>query len=440
MFYVLGLISFLVPFVQALKEICYEGTGCFENSFPWAGTEARPERSLSWAPEQVNTRFLLFTKDNPDHFQEINSSTIFQSHFQTTRKTRFVIHGYTDSGDKGWVPDMCKDELGYSPSLVHIIGHSLGAHAAGEAGKQMPSIGRITGLDPAQPYFQNNPTDLRLDPTDARLVDVIHTDTAPFDSSLGLGINQLVGHLDFFPNGGIQMPGCKHKENYNSEIDKVLQEVSRGNWTLNISEEYNKLVCNHLRSYKYYMESIITPDGFIGFPASSYLSFSSGDGFPCPADGCPLMGHYADSFSGATEISRVFYLNTGDSLPFARWRYQVTVHISAPVSVLGLVRLSLLGINGKTKMHQIFSGWIQPKQTVTAFIDVETKVGRLKSVDFIWSSRNVKNYKHPLEVKSVTVEYGRDGTRYYFCGIRTAGPRTRHIIPLCNRTAGPKDP
>ncbi|OCT69730.1 hypothetical protein XELAEV_18036654mg [Xenopus laevis] len=401
MFYVLGLISFLVPFVQALKEICYEGTGCFENSFPWAGTEARPERSLSWAPEQVNTRFLLFTKDNPDHFQEINSSTIFQSHFQTTRKTRFVIHGYTDSGDKGWVPDMCKtmlsvenincfcidwsrgshteyvqavnnilvvgsevadlvktlrDELGYSPSLVHIIGHSLGAHAAGEAGKQMPSIGRITGLDPAQPYFQNNPTDLRLDPTDARLVDVIHTDTAPFDSSLGLGINQLVGHLDFFPNGGIQMPGCKHKENYNSEIDKVLQEVSRGNWTLNISEEYNKLVCNHLRSYKYYMESIITPDGFIGFPASSYF------------------------------------------------------------------------------------GWIQPKQTVTAFIDVETKVGRLKSVDFIWSSRNVKNYKHPLEVKSVTVEYGRDGTRYYFCGIRTAGPRTRHIIPLCNRTAGPKDP
>lgn len=38
-----------------------------------------------------------------------------------------------------------QDTFGYSPANVHIIGHSLGAHVAGEAGKRHPGIGRITG-------------------------------------------------------------------------------------------------------------------------------------------------------------------------------------------------------------------------------------------------------------------------------------------------------
>ena len=43
------------------------------------------------------------------------------------------------------------------------------------------------GLDPAGPYFDNTDPSVRLDPTDARFVDVIHTD-GTHNLLLGLGI------------------------------------------------------------------------------------------------------------------------------------------------------------------------------------------------------------------------------------------------------------
>lgn len=65
----------------------------------------------------------------------------------------------------------------------------------------------FTGLDAAGPYFENTDPVVRLDPTDADFIDVIHTDTQPF-YLLGFGIEMPIGHVDFYPNGGIQQPGC----------------------------------------------------------------------------------------------------------------------------------------------------------------------------------------------------------------------------------------
>lgn len=43
----------------------------------------------------------------------------------------------------------------------------------------------LSGLDPAQPYFQGTPIEVRLDKSDADFVDVIHTDSAPTIPNLG---------------------------------------------------------------------------------------------------------------------------------------------------------------------------------------------------------------------------------------------------------------
>lgn len=109
--------------------------------------------------------------------------------------------------------------FGSDPKDIHIIGFSLGAHIAGCASEVLKKnkylLGRITGLDPASPFFRHNvfrDRSRKLDISDARLVDIVHTDGSE-DFADGFGLLKPLGHIDFFPNGGRQQPGCKDVKN-----------------------------------------------------------------------------------------------------------------------------------------------------------------------------------------------------------------------------------
>lgn len=108
------------------------------------------------------------------------------------------------------------EQHGAKAADFHVIGHSLGAQTAGCVGARVEGLGRITGndlssrrsstsrfsirigLDPAGPYFENTDPKVRLDPTDAQFVDVMHTDGS-HNLLLGLGWSSLPCLRSTFP-------------------------------------------------------------------------------------------------------------------------------------------------------------------------------------------------------------------------------------------------
>ncbi|XP_013183657.2 pancreatic lipase-related protein 2 [Amyelois transitella] len=195
--------------------------------------------------------YLLFTRRNPTSAQTLainNAATIKTSNFNPNHRTVVIAHGWLSNQNTG-LNELIRDAyLGTDETNViileyrrlamanyvtavrgipvvgkglgqfiryligvtgaryediHLVGFSLGAHLVGNAGRELfGRVSRITGLDPAGPLWVLNSNRLRA--SDARYVEVIHTNGA----YTGLGIGTSIGHADFYPNGGSSQPGC----------------------------------------------------------------------------------------------------------------------------------------------------------------------------------------------------------------------------------------
>jgi len=201
-----------------------------------------------------DTRFLIFTRFNPTFGQEVrlgDLNAIRNSNFSPNRPTRILIHGWQSNVNDNvnilptaaylrnydvnvividwsiganninylasrnqvnnvgaalaeFLDSLIVNSLLPNYSRVSCVGHHMGAHICGAAGKRVQHgrINTIIGLDPAGRLFDANVPTNRLAVGDAEYVEVIHTDTEQF------GIGYPLGDADFFPNGGTSMPGC----------------------------------------------------------------------------------------------------------------------------------------------------------------------------------------------------------------------------------------
>ncbi|XP_023950731.1 pancreatic lipase-related protein 2-like [Bicyclus anynana] len=138
---------------------------------------------------------------------------------------------------------------GASLDNVHLIGFSLGAHVAGNAGRALGGkVARITGLDPAGPLWAGNSNCLKA--SDAVYVEVIHSD----GSLVGLGIPYAVGDVDFFPNGGTGQPGCSDMFcNHNRAWELFAATVTFNNLVANQCANMIQVATNSCRGQQLHM-------------------------------------------------------------------------------------------------------------------------------------------------------------------------------------------
>ncbi|XP_056013685.1 inactive pancreatic lipase-related protein 1-like [Ostrea edulis] len=333
-------------FKPKTKKVCFKNIGCFSNAKPFNNAKG----TLPDSPDKIQTTFRLYTRQNKGTAQILkpyDSSSITNSKFEVSRPTIFITHGFTDTAKSGWPLQMkdallqkadmnvitvdwsrgttgfsydkstantrvvgatvgnmvkaLKDTVNLPLNRVHLIGHSLGAHVMGYAGDWTRGIGRITGLDPAGLNYERYDTKVKLDPSDANFVDVIHTDAASL-LEMAFGIRTLNGHVDFFPNGGSKQPGCQRS------LWTNIQNFLKGKF----GRITDSVACSHMRAIYYFIESINSPCEFQAFPCNTYWDFYQGKCATCN-EGCNRMGYHADE-----SATGKFYLQTNAASPFCK--------------------------------------------------------------------------------------------------------------------------
>ncbi|XP_035723151.1 pancreatic triacylglycerol lipase-like [Vespa mandarinia] len=289
------------------------------------------EDSMRGILDSENISYILYTRSGPENGTRLminDTAGLLDSDFKASRKTKFITHGWKSSSMSSglrnmkeaylqhddynvilvdWEPlaastfylgpmqntvrvgkdaanfiDFLVTETDLTAENVHFLGHSLGAHVAGNAGDAITSgkLGRITGLDPALPGFHmlaSNKT--RLDLTDAIFVDVIH--------SCGgiLGYLEPLGKIDFYPNAGTAVqPGC-------CCVPEVME------------------ACSHGRSYVYFTESINSKTGFPAVKCENWDRYINGD---CIDSRVVLMGEHVDKSASGS-----YFLRTRSEPPYA---------------------------------------------------------------------------------------------------------------------------
>lgn len=173
-----------------------------------------------------------------------------------------------------------------------IVGFSLGAQIAAEAGQYTQANGNIKidechGLDPAGPFYDGCDEDIRLDKSDCRLVQVIHTSAESNPvigaASLNFGTYYKSGHCDFWIN-------CGHSQGPCVDIDfkdlvksfARLAVMSDGEMTSWVTQR----ICSHWRAPNVYLSAVRNDCKY--------------QAYPCPDCGREIdckrtLGHYSNN-------------------------------------------------------------------------------------------------------------------------------------------------
>ncbi|NXF92252.1 LIPH Lipase, partial [Eubucco bourcierii] len=372
----------------------------------------------------LKVKLLLYTRQNPSCAEELGSAA--PRHLDVARKTTIIVHGYRLTGSAPrWLPGLlhlllaaqdmniilvdwnrgattlnystasrnCRkvaeilkkliDEMlldGASLGSFHMIGVSLGAHISGFVGQMFAgALGRITGLDPAGPLYRGKPPGERLDPTDAQFVDVIHSDTN------GLGYTEALGHIDFYPNGGADQPGCP----------------------LTIFSGLQYFKCDHQRSVLLFMASLRQSCNITAYPCDSYRNYRNAKCTSCQAFWplpCPVLGYHAHEWkSSLTQQSQPLpsmFFDTADQEPFCIYHYLLDVTTWNKDTRRGTLSITLADGTGQkadSKVNPEAAAFQQYSQ-ITLLLGFDQDIARVERISLTFSTGSVIGPRFKLRI------------------------------------------
>lgn len=291
-----------------------------DGTFKWVSVktiqEYREKHKDLPEPRKEYIKYFLYTPERGNTPEEVTSDYSFN----TTRETRFIIHGWKNDyksdvnvelrkayHEKGFYNVIVVDWNHYAKrtyirasnqiktvaskvavfidnselltSKVAIVGHSLGAHIAGLSARYVSKgyIEAVWCLDPAGPLFSYNDISWRVSDFDAKYVECIHTNVGT------LGFTEAIGLADYYMNGGSSQPGCG----------------------LDLTGS-----CSHSRSYIYFAESI-TNNQFYSYSCNGYqnaMKNKCGEGF----------GNYENMGYGYLNSTGCYYTPVNKKSPFGK--------------------------------------------------------------------------------------------------------------------------
>ncbi|KAF7263927.1 hypothetical protein GWI33_000899 [Rhynchophorus ferrugineus] len=362
---------------------CFGELGCIKIDSEWYNEKYRPTNLMPADPELLRTEFLLirknYSKPSSVYYNVLtpNEKSIKTSGYKQNEGIFLLIHDFTSNGFSGWIKHLSKVLFQVIPNCnilsvdwrhaaqapydqaiansrvvslevinmirvlkknhefklnkLHIVGHGIGAHIAGYVGELLPGIKKITGLDPSGPRFEGMPPSVRLDPTDATYVEVLHTDAF---FKIHQGSRQNFGHTDFFINDADIQPGCP--------VDQSLTDL--------LSVSRNSLTngeilpgCSHKRSYKYFIESLEKEScSFLGIRCKNFADFVQGICTSCKEDSCRTFGliTYKSNYNGS------YFLQTASKRPYCLFQYKITLHVKGSKPIYsGYFKFILIDVN-----------------------------------------------------------------------------------------------
>ncbi|XP_034035640.1 lipoprotein lipase [Thalassophryne amazonica] len=400
------------------------------------GTAAPPLTTAEWLTNytDIESKFSLRSADVTDedmcYFVTGQPETITDCKFNPKSQTFVIIHGWTVTGMyESWVTKLVvalykripsanvvvvdwlsRASQGYPSSAantklvgrdvakfvtwiqnelqlpweqIHLLGYSLGAHVAGIAGHLTnKKISRITGLDPAGPYFEYAEDQNALSRDDAQFVDVLHTYTRG-TPGFSIGIQKAVGHIDIYPNGGSVQPGCDVQTTW---IRDIFPEGFGG------LKNLDQLVkCSHERSIHLFIDSLLnTQQQSMAYRCSSKEAFNRGLCLSCRKNRCNKLGYNINKVRTARDT--MMFLKTREIMPYKVFHYQVKVHLFGQEQLSFTqqpLKISLYGTHGEKEGISTVLPLMNSNTTSSFLITTDVDIGDLMIVKMHWEKDTI---------------------------------------------------